>query len=99
MAVEVRQIAGAAQATVSVTFPTGGWDLRSDGSHVTDGVGVAHLTFIGPGSDEMVTQALGQKEWTWRSEERFARAEVWVRIVRRGQAAREPDYRLAARFP
>jgi predicted acylesterase/phospholipase RssA len=99
VAVEVRQIAGAAQATVSVTFLTGGWELRSDGSRVTDGVGVAYLTFIGPGPDEMVTQALGQKEWTWRSEDRFARAEVWVKIVRRGQAAREPDYRLAARYP
>ena len=99
MAIEVRPIAGAAQATVGVTFPTGGWELQSDGSRVADGVGVIHLTLVGPGPDEAVTQAVEQKEWTWRSENRFARAEVWVNIVRRGQARREPDYRLAARFP
>jgi hypothetical protein len=99
VAIEVRQIAGTSQAIVIVTFPTGGWDLRSDGSRVTDGVGVAHLTFVGPGPNEMVTQAVEQKEWTWRSKEPFARAEVWANIVRRGQALGEPDYRLAARFP
>jgi hypothetical protein len=99
VAIEVRPIAGMSQVTVSVTFPTGGWELRSDGSRVTDGVGVAHLTFVGPGPNEMVTQAVEQKEWTWRSQEPFARMEVWVNIVRRGQALREPDYRLAARFP
>jgi hypothetical protein len=99
VAIEVRQIAGTSQAIVIVTFPTGGWDLRSDGSRVTDGVGVAHLTFVGPGPNEMVTQAVEQKEWTWRSKEPFARAEVRVNIVRRGQALGEPDYRLAARFP
>jgi hypothetical protein len=100
VAIEVRPIVGpAAQATVSATFPTGGWELQSDGARVTDGVGTVRLTFVGPGPREMVTQAVEQKEWTWRSNERFARAEVWVNIVRRGQAHREPDYRLAARFP
>jgi hypothetical protein len=97
--IEVRPIAGAAQATVSITFPTGGWELQSDGSDVTGGVGVAHLTFVGPGADEMVTQAVDQREWRWTSTEPLTRAEVWVNIVRRGQARREPDYRLAARFP
>jgi hypothetical protein len=95
----VRPIAGMLEATVSVIFPTGGWELRSDGSRVTDGLGVIHLTFVGPGPNEMVSQAVEQKEWTWRSTQPFSRAEVWVYMVRRGQALREPDYRLAARFP
>jgi hypothetical protein len=99
VAIVVCPIAGTSQATVSVTFPTGGWELRSDGSRVTSGVAVAHLTFVGPGPNEMVTQAVEQKEWTWRSKEPFARAEVWVNIIRRGHALREPDYRLAASFP
>ena len=72
MAIEVRSIAWTSQTTVSVTFPTGGWELRSDGSRVTDGVGVAHLTFVGPGPHETVTQAVEQKDWTWQSREPFA---------------------------
>ncbi len=99
VSIDVRPIDGDVQATVSVTFPTGGWELRSDDTKVMGGAGVAYLTFVGPGPDELVTQALEQKEWRWRSKEPFARAEVWVNIVRRGESPREPDYRLAARFP
>jgi PrcB C-terminal len=99
VSIEVRPLEGTAEATVTVTFPTGGWELRSDGTRVTDGAVVAHLTFIGPGPDEMVTQALEQKVWSWQSKDPFARALVWVNIVRRGQSPREPDYRLAGRFP
>jgi hypothetical protein len=92
-------MSGGTHATVRVTFVTGGWELRSDSSRVTDKLGVIRLTFIGPGLDEIVTQAVEEKEWTWHSEEPFAQAEVWVNLVRRGRAAGEPDYRLAARFP
>jgi hypothetical protein len=95
----VSPVAGATHATVTVTFSTGGWELREDRTRVINGVGVAQLTFVGPGIDEMVTQALEQREWSWRSEIPFSRAEVWVNIIRRGQPAREPDYRLAARYP
>ncbi len=90
---------GESQASVTVTFPTGGWELRSDDSRIGDGVGVIRLTFVGPGPDEITTQALEEKTWSWQSKEPFARAEVWVNIVRRGEAPREPEYRLAARVP
>lgn len=94
-----RRVDGPTEMTVGVTFPTGGWELRSDETKVVDGVGVAYLTFEGPGPNEMVTQALDEKQWPWRSTEPLSRAEVWVNVVRRGDSPREPDYRLAARFP
>ena len=89
---------GAAKATVKVTFHTGGWALKHDRSRVKDGVGVAHLTFSGPGPDDMVAQVLDRKEWAWESREPFSRAEVWVRIMRRGQSGTS-EYRLAAKAP
>jgi hypothetical protein len=89
---------GAAKATVKVTFPTGGWELKHDSSRVKDRFGVARFTFSGPAPDDMVAQVLEEKEWTWESPESFSRAEVWVRIVRRGQTS-PSDYRLAAKTP
>ena len=89
---------GTVKATVKVTFPTGGWELQHDSSGVKGGVGVAHLTFSGPAPDDMVAQVLNEKSWAWESPESFERAEVWVRIVRRGQEA-SSEYRLAAKAP
>jgi hypothetical protein len=89
---------GAAKATVKVTFLTGGWQLKHDRSRVKDGFGVAHFTFNGPAPDDMVAQVLQRKEWVWESAEPFSRAEVWVRIVRRGQSG-PSEYRLAAKAP
>ncbi len=88
----------AAKATVKVTFPTGGWDLKHDSSRVKDQFGVVHLTFNGPGPDDMVAQMLQEKQWVWENAESFSRAEVWVRIVRRGQTPTSA-YRLAAKAP
>src|SRR5262245_30052267 len=96
--VTLNRDAGARKATVKVTFPTGGWELKHDRTLVKDGFGVVHFTFSGPGPDDMVTQALGEKERAWQSADSFSRAEVWVRIVRRGQAAPR-EYRLAAKAP
>jgi hypothetical protein len=98
VAVTLNRDAGARRATVNVTFPTGGWELKHDRTRVKDGFGVVHFTFSAPGRDEMVAQVLGEKEWAWQSADPFSRAEVWVRIVRRGQAAPR-EYRLAAKAP
>jgi hypothetical protein len=89
---------GAAKATVKVTFPTAGWELKSDSSRVNDRFGVAHFTFNGPDPGDMVAQMIDEKAWTWQSAETFSRAEIWVRIARRGQAAPD-EYRLAAKAP
>jgi hypothetical protein len=88
-----------ASPRVHVTFPTGGWELRADSASVKGGIGTARLTFVGPGKDEMVMQVLQQRVWVWPEPEELSRAEVWVNVVRRGQAPRSPDYRLAARHP
>ena len=98
VAITLDRSGGAAKATVKVTFPTAGWELKHDSSRVKDGFGVAHLTFNGPGPDDMVAQVLEHKEWVWESAESFSRAEVWVRIVRRGQTAAS-EYRVAAKAP
>jgi hypothetical protein len=95
----VRPVDGGSQATANVTFRTGGWELREDRTRVANDVGIAYLTFTGPGTDEMVTQALVSREWSWRSATSFSKAEVWVNVIRRGQPARDPEYRLAARYP
>jgi hypothetical protein len=88
----------AEKATVKVTFPTGGWELKHDRTRVKDRFGVVHFTFSGPAPDDMVAQVLEEKAWTWESAEPFSRAEVWVRIVRRGQPP-PSEYRLAAKAP
>lgn len=88
----------AAKTTIKVTFPTAGWELKSDGTRVKDKFGVAHFTFSGPDPRDMVAQMIDEKEWTWPSAEPFSRAEVWVRIARRGQPA-PTEYRLAAKAP
>jgi hypothetical protein len=98
VAVTLNQNDGAPKAVVKVTFPTGGWELKHDSSRVKDRFGVAHFTFTGPAPDDMVAQVLEEKTWAWESAEHFSRAEVWVRIVRRGQTA-PSDYRLAAKAP
>ena len=89
---------GTPAATVKVTFTTGGWELKRDSSRVKDTFGVVHLTFAGPGPDDMAAQVMQEKTWEWESSEPFARAEVWVRIARRGQAP-PSEYRLAAKAP
>jgi hypothetical protein len=90
---------GGTQATASVTFRTGGWELREDRTRVANDVGIAYLTFIGPGADEMVTQALVPRAWSWRSPTPFSKAELWVNVIRRGQPEGDRAYRLAARYP
>ena len=89
---------GTPAATVKVTFRTGGWALKRDSSRVKDTFGVVHLTFAGPGPDDMAAQVMEEKTWEWESSEPFSRAEVWVRIARRGQAP-PSEYRLAAKAP
>lgn len=98
VAVTLNRNDGAPKADVKVTFPTGGWELKHDSSRVKDRFGVAHFTFTGPAPDDMVAQVLDEKTWAWESAAPFSRAEVWVRIARRGQPA-PSDYRLAAKAP
>lgn len=99
VSIELHPAEGGSEANVKVVFRTGGWELRSDGTNVSNGVGIMRFTFIGPGPQDMVTQSLEEKTWPWRSKEPFSRAEARVNIVRRGEPTREPEYRLAARFP
>jgi hypothetical protein len=98
VAVTLNQNGSGPKATVKVTFPTAGWELKHDSSRVKDRFGVARLTFNGPAPDDMVAQVMEEKAWEWESPESFSRAEVWVRIVRRGQTG-PSDYRLAAKAP
>ena len=99
VSIDLRPADGEVEMLVTVTFRTGGWELRSDRTGVSGGIGQAYLTFVGPRPDAMVTQALDEQTWTWRTKEPISRAEVRVNIVRRGEPPREPDYRIAARFP
>ncbi len=98
VAVTLNQNGSGPKATVKVTFPTAGWELKHDSSRVKDRFGVARFTFNGPAPDDMVAQVMEEKAWEWESPESFSRAEVWVRIVRRGQTG-PSDYRLAAKAP
>lgn len=99
VSIELHPADGGSEANVQVVFRTGGWELRSDGTNVSNGVGIMRFTFVGPGPQGMVTQSLEEKAWPWRSKEPVSRAEAWVNIVRRGEPTRAPEYRLAARFP
>jgi hypothetical protein len=98
VALTINRNGGAAKATVIVTFPTAGWELKPDGARVKDKFGVAHFTINGPDPGDMVAQMIDEKTWAWESAEPFSRGEVWVRIARRGQEVPK-EYRLAAKAP
>jgi hypothetical protein len=82
----------------TVTVPTGGWEVRFDGSQNDPRVGhfIIMLLLTRPGPDEMVTEALEKHEGEYRHGRQTAvTAELLVRTVTRG-STEEGELRSAA---